>query len=196
MRIEDGTGKGYESKVDNNNRLHVDSVGRSQSEQAALNSLNFNIVTSAITLTSANESGVFYFKSDESKPFVIKEILVILGNSTGGSGAGTIELIKNPTAGTLISTATAITTSQNRDFGSSRELSGDIYEGAEARTVTDGTTFASTARTDFSSPVVFDAAPIILRKGSSIAVTYQPPSGNTSQIVRVAVVGFVESSDI
>lgn len=196
ITIKDGSGKGYETKVDRNQRLHTDAVSRSQLEQAALVSDSYNLNTGAITLTSANESGIFYIKNNENKPLVISEILVIVGATTGGSGDAICEIIKNPTTGTVVSNATNVDTAENRNFGSAKTLTANIYKGAEASTITDGTTFASTTRSAFGTLISFDAASIVLEKGNSLAVTYQPPAGNTSQIVRVAITAFLESADV
>ena len=196
MKIQDGSGKGYEAKVDNENRLHTDSVSRDQSLQAALKSNSYNISTGVITLTSGDESGVFYIKNNEDNPLVIKEILVIPGATTGGSGNALITIKKNPSAGTLISGASAVSTNVNRDFGSAKSLTADVYKGAEGNTVTDGSNFAASSRDTFDSPITFDASIIVLRKGNSLAVTFEPPTGNTSQTVIVACTCFIETADV
>jgi hypothetical protein len=196
MRIGDGTGNGYETKVDSENRLHVDSVSRSQIQQAALKSNAFNINTGSITLTSANASGIFYIKNNEGSPLVLNEILVIIGATTGGSGDALIEIIKNPTTGTLISGATDVDSTCNRDFGSAKILTADQYKGAEGNTITDGEIYASTTRSSFGTLVEFNSSTIVLRKGNSLAVRYTPPASNTSQDVTVAVTSFLETAEL
>ena len=103
--ILDGTGQGYEAKVDKNNRLQVLAVSEGFSIESALVGENYNLNTGAITLTSANESAVAYLKNDEDANLIIKDIIIILGASTGGSGNLEVELIKNPTTGTIVSGA-------------------------------------------------------------------------------------------
>jgi len=195
-QIKDATGTGNGLKIDKNNRAHTDSVIRSQDEQEALNSNAYNINTGGITLTTANESGIFYIKSNENLPIVIKEILVILGSTTGGSGEGTVNIKKNPTAGTLVSGAVDVDINENRDFNSEKTLSADIFKGAEGNTVTDGNNFASTTRSSFGTVITFDASTMVLRRGNSLAVTYTPPSGNTSQSIKIAVTAFLETADV
>ncbi|MDO3651309.1 hypothetical protein [Nocardia mangyaensis] len=185
--IQDGTGTGKNAKVDTDNRLHVDSVSRTTFQQSVIKGNGYNINTGTITLTSDSESAIFYFKYTGDRAIIIKEILVIAGSTTGGSGDATIKVIKNPTTGTIVSTATDVDTSINRDFSSSKVIDGDIYKGTEAATMTNGSTFAVTTRSAFTAPITFDAESIILRKSNSIGVKFTPPTGNTSQVVTVAI---------
>jgi len=196
LQIEDGTGNAYRAKVDSTKRLHTDSVARTEREQAALLGNCYNVSTGPITLTSANASAVFYFCYEGSVPFVIEEILVILGGTTGGSGDATVEILKNPSAGTLVSNAVAVDTNENRDFSSSQVITGNLYKGAEGYTITDGVNFAKTTRNSFGTVISFDAAPIVLRKGNSIAVRYTPPASNTSQSCTVAMTGLEEEAEL
>jgi hypothetical protein len=129
-------------------------------------------------------------------PFVIKEILAIPTDSTGGTGRAVISLEKNPTTGTIIDNAVVMPSIQNRDFSSSEILSADLYKGVEGDTITDGSVFGATSRSNFDVPITFDAANIILRKGNSISVCITPPSGNTSQMWIVVFVGFVETATV
>jgi len=54
--------------------------------------------------------------------------------------------------------------------------------------------FAFSSRSTFTAPIAFDAAPIVLEKGNSIAVSFQPQTGNTSQSIVVATTLFLEQS--
>ena len=197
FEILDGTGNEYQAKVDDRNRLWSDSISRSQLEYAILKGRGFNVSTGGMTLTSDGASAVGWFKYTGSNIIVISEILVILGTSTGGSGSGTITILKNPTTGTIIDNAVPVASASNRDFSSSTLLSATAYKGAEGYTFTDGTTFSVTTRdASFSGVVAFDAAPIVLRKGNSIGIKFQPASSNTSQTITVAGTVFEETVDI
>lgn len=192
IEIIDGTGEELRARVNSKNRLLTDSVSRSQLEYAVLTGNAYNVSTGSMTLTSDSNSAVGYFKYTGKNTLIIKEILVILGDSTGGSGSGTISLIKNASTGTIIDNALAVSSASNRNFSSSTLLQADAYKGAEGYTLTDGSTFAVTTRNQTAQIVAFDAAPIVLRKGNSIGVKYTPPSGNTSQTVVVAGTVFEE----
>ena len=194
--ILDGTGAEYQARVDDRNRLWTDSVSRTQLEYAILRGRGYNISTGSMTLTTDSASAVGYFKYTGNFSIVIKEILVILGDSTGGSGVGLITLLKNPTAGTIVTNAVPVSAASNRDFSSSVVLPAVAYKGAEGDTFTDGETFAITSRNTSAQIVNFDAAPIVLRKGNSIGIKFQPASGNTSQSIIVAGTVFEETVDI
>jgi hypothetical protein len=198
QEIIDGTGKGFRAQVDADHRLHVNSVSRTQDEQAALLGVAYNLSTGSITLTSDNKSCIAYMKYTGVDPFVIKEILMIPSDSTGGSGNASIEILRNPTAGTIISNAVDFTSINNRDFSSSNSIDNesDIYKGAEGDTLTDGSSFAFTTRDNFNLPITFDAANIVLRKGNSIGVCITPPTSNTAQTWVCAIIGFVETATV
>lgn len=195
IEIEDGTGSGNRAQVDSDKRLHVNSVSRTQLEQAVLLAEAYNVSTGSISLTTANESGLFYIKYTGSDPLVIKEILIILGDSDG-TGNGLVKIQKNPSDGTIISNAVLPSAVINRDFSSSNELDATIYKGAEGDTINSGQVFAITSRDVFDDPITFDAAPIVLKKGNSLSVSYTPPTGNTSQTVVVAGTFFVETATV
>jgi len=196
QQIEDGSGFDYRAKVDSKNRLFTDSISREQLEYAVLTGNGYNISTGSMTLTTDGESAVGWFQYTGKFAIVIKEILVILGATTGGTGNGTITLLKNPKSGTIISNAVPVGAASNRDFSSFNQLPATAYKGAEGYTFTDGETFAVTGRDGSAQIVSFDAAPIVLRKGNSIGVKYTPPSGNTSQSIIVAGTVYEEKVEI
>jgi len=190
-QILDGTGTGKKAKVDENNRLHTFSIVEDLSIEAAKNGRNYNINTGAISLTSANESAVMYLKNNEDFDFAIEDIIVILGTSTGGTGDLTVEIVKNPTTGTIVSGASVADVISNRNFGSSRELTADVYKGAEGNTITNGSAFADTTRSSAGTVIHFDADVEILPKGTSIGVNITPQPSNTSMSVKVAIIGYL-----
>jgi hypothetical protein len=154
--------------------------------------------TGSVSLSSGGESCIAYMRYTGADPFVIKEIIIIPGGSTGGSGNALIKIIKNPTDGTIIDNAVAFSAVNNRDFSSSNDINNDalLYKGVEGDTLTDGSNFAITTRDNFDEPVTFDAANIILKKGNSLGVCITPPAGNTAQTWVVAIVGFVETATV
>lgn len=191
FKLVDSTGKEYGVKVDSNNRAYVDSISKDTSINAALNGESYNINSGTINLTTGNESGIIYIKNSEEKHLVIKEIIVILGGSTGGSGEGEVRIVKNPNKGTLVTNATVAEIVENRNFSSSRELSASVYKGIEGATITDGDTFATSTRSSFPTLINFDASAIVLAKGNSIAVNFTPPTSNTSQTIKIAITAYL-----
>lgn len=186
-------GKG--AKVDDNNRLHTESVNRTVLTEAVFKGRAFNFNTGSIALTTAGESGLGYLSYAGSDPFVITEIIFIIGSAAGTlTSDGTAKIYRNPTA---FSTSTPVEVAANRDFSSSTVVEGDMFKGAEGATITDGTIFAETTRgSSFTGTINFDAAPIILKNGNKLAVSWQPPAGTTAQTVKVAATGYVSSSDV
>jgi hypothetical protein len=198
FEIIDGTGNGNRAQVDSDKRLHVNSVSRTQDEQAALLGVAYNLSTGSVSLTSGSQSCIAYMKYNGIDPFVIKEIIIIPSASTGGTGNASITILRNPTTGTIVSNAVAFAAVNNRDFASSNTITNDadIFKGVEGDTLTDGDSFAFTTRDNFDIPVTFDAANIVLRKGNSIGVCITPPTGNTAQTWVVAIIGFVETATV
>ena len=200
MNVEiknDGPGADIGTHVDQNNQLHVFSIGKDVVTDAVTKGNAYNINTGWIALTTSTASGVFYFKNDEApvdgESTYIIESLVIVTDGVGTVTAGDptdIVIIANPTGGTLISAASAVAYKHNRNFGSSSALStGTLaYKGVEGSTVTGGTSFAllaQTINTRASYPINIE-----IPKGSSMAITMdtQTTSGTTS--VYVAMIGY------
>lgn len=190
VTIKNGAG-GDIAKVDTKGRLQTFSISEGLNIESANIGENYNINTGAVTLTSANESAVLYMKNNEDKSFVIEDVIVILGASTGGTGDLQVELIRNPTTGTIITNAVDVDIVSNRNFGSNRELLKDTYKGAEGNTLTNGETFASTTRSSASTVIHFDGDVMILPKGTSIGVNITPQASNTSMVVKIAVIGYL-----
>lgn len=199
VSIEDGKGTGRKAFVDQNNNLHVDSISRTQSQQAALTSNAYNVSTGLMTLTTAGESAVSFLSYDGDDPLVVKEIGVSLSTPTGGSGSTIIRIVAGSTTaagGTIISNADAVDTFANRDIGSVQTIEGAAYKGAEGYTLTGLNNVASTSRSAYDVPVIFDAEVFVLRKGTCIGVFVDPPAGTTSQTVVVFGTIFVETADV
>lgn len=192
--IQDGRGTGYTAKVDSLGRIHADAVSTFKEDSQAKRGLAYNINTGTITLTNASiTNGVAYLKNNEDYDLVISSVIYILGNSTGGSGDILVEVIKNPTTGTLISGASAVEISANKNFGSSRSLNALAYKGATGNTVTDGSSFAKTILSTGAQRVVgVLGGGVILPRGASIAIRFTTPVGNTSMVVQFAFACYLE----
>lgn len=197
LTLEDGKGRGYKAGVTKSNKLLIEGDTLTEFQAETLNGNGYNINSTApTTLTSANESAIWYFKNNEDSPVVIKEILVVLGDSTGGSGNGLARIYKNPSSGDIVTNATTAT-QINRDFSSAKLLTADNYRGVEGDSISgEDAVFATSSRASFDVPIRFDAEIIVLRKGNSIGVSWQPPSGNTSQTCVVASTIILETSEI
>lgn len=196
--IQDGRGTGNTAKVDSLGKVHADAVSTFKEDSQARRGLAYNINTGTITLTNASTAnGVLYLKNNEDYDLIISNIAYILGNSTGGTGDILVEVIKNPTTGTLISGASTVETSSNKNFGNSRLLNALVYKGATGNTVTDGSTFAKTILGTGAQRIIgVLGGSIILPRGSSIAIRFTTPASNTSMNVQFAFACYLEDISI
>jgi hypothetical protein len=176
----DGAGKGYSAKVDEEQRLHTHAFTVSTALAAALSGDAFNVGSSLITLTSANESGCLYIKNNEPEDIILSVQFINLGTSTNGTGESHFTFYLNPTGGTLISNAVAGDVF-NRRIGSNNTLSADVYKGVEGDTITGGNIIKAPTTGLFSS------VPYVIAKGATFAISITPPTGNTSMEVQIGL---------
>jgi len=199
--IKDGAGNGKAAKVDTNNRLRTASLTTVKSEESANTADRYNINTGDITLTNATETSVLYIKNNEDKDLVVTTFIYNLGASTLGSGDVKIDIIRNPTAGDIVTNANNVLVgtgvSSNQNFGSNKSLAIDAYKGASGETTfTDGAVSVSTRSASNTGRIVIALGAIVLPKGSSVGINYTPPSLNTSQVVQFAAACYLQSDEI
>lgn len=183
--ITDGTGTGYDAKVDNTNRLHTHAVTENKVEYASSRGDSYNINSGTMELTTANESSVLYFKNNGNYESHIASIGFLLGNSTGGSGDFNIAIVKNCSLGTLVSDAIDVAINQNKNVGSSQQLTIDAYKGGEGKTLEDGTDLYYSLVAGSGRPYVISTGTVVIPKGGSIGVKVTPQTGNTSMNLQV-----------
>lgn len=184
--LQDGL-TGRTARIDVKNRLLTFATSQEEEAAAALEGETFTINTGDITLTSANESGVLHIKNTDTVPWIFTRLFFNVGASTGGSGHWRLKVIKNVTAGTLISGGTTITP-QNLNFGQAATLTSTSLKGAEGDTVTDGTDVINSIIPGASTRVLIANNPIIVEPGSALSITITPPSGNTSFLTQSGIV--------
>lgn len=192
--ILDGTGRSYEAKVDETNRLEV----RSVSENGAIEALgagdHYAITSGSITLTAATESGVLYFINDEEYPIFVDRIIINAVDSTGGTvDAITFRIHKNPTG--MTSGAATDATQVNTNFGSSNQLAITSEKGAEGATVDGGSTAGSW---QIENPTRMRIIPVrlFIPKGASLGFSVTPPASNTSMAITTAVNAHLIKHDV
>jgi hypothetical protein len=186
-QFQDATGKGYGAKVDSNNRLSVESISTPSEERASYDGFAYSVNTGIITLTNTTKTPVLYLKNNEDDDLMIGSLIYQTGASTGGSGNILVEVIRNPTMGTIVSNATAVEMSVNRNFGSSRVLSANAYKGVTGNTMTDGTKAFESILATATQRIVVSPVDIVLQKGSSIGISITPPAGNTSMATEFVI---------
>jgi hypothetical protein len=194
-QIQDGTGSGNLAKVGSDNRLYTSTVNTESEEYASENGLAYNLNTGIITLTNATKTPVFYLKNNEDYDLIIGTLFYMTGASTGGSGNVLVEVIRNPTAGTIVSNATPVEMNVNRNFGSSRSLSVSAYKGATGNTLTDGAKFIESILSTATQRVPVSVGAVVIPKGSSIAIQITPSTGNTSMAVEFGVSCYLKENN-
>lgn len=191
MKIEDSTGSGRGAKVDSNQRLLVEAVTESEQLESAVRGEAFQVGSGKVTLTSANESAVLYFKNNEKKDLIITAINITSSKQTGSSaGVFTAVIYKS---GTGLSAGTSASASNN-NFGSNKTLDVDITQGQEAATVTDGVAsgaFFIQEAEFFNTDVAW-----ILPKGSTVAVGVQPGASNSSMTITITIEAHIARDDL
>lgn len=168
--IEDGTGKGFSVKVNENNRAYNDSVQQNKADFAASIGDAYNINTGDIWISGLGSSAIAYLKNNEDRNLIVDAIAVGVGTSPGITFAGTptLKLLRNPTAGTLIDNTLAVAQNQNRNFGSSKTLTADAYAGSNSYTLTGGNEIAQFYQS--SNGRLFADIGFELTKGDSIGM--------------------------
>jgi len=188
MRIQDATGQGPGAKVGATNRLYTFAIAENFEEFANKEGDAYNINTGTITLTDAVDTPILYLKNNEDKDLIVTALALGVGPSTGAAtdANAVITVVRNPTAGTIVSGATAVDMNQNRNFGSSKTLTADAYKGATGNTMTDGDDIIQLYQSENSR--LFATLNIIIPKSKSVGIKFDPAASNTSQDVYAAVI--------
>ena len=193
MQITSASTGGFGLEVTAQGRAKTEAITFGRSEEEAELGNAYNVNTGLITLTSANKSAVLYVKNNETFPLVLEAAFYNLGTSTSGTGESLISILRNPTAGTIVSNATAAEMAGiNRNFGSNKTLDATIYKGAEASTFTDGTKIIESYLTVPRREVV-SVGDVIIPKGASIGIDITPPASNTSMKVEFALSIYIDT---
>jgi len=197
ISIKNGDG-GDIAKVDVNKRLHTSGVNEELRDHACDSSIaqKYNINTGDMTLTDANKTSVLYIKNTGDSDLVITALIYNLGATTSGTGDVLIEVLRNPTAGDIVSNtndcAVGPGVSANQNFGSTNTMSGNFYKGATSEGVfSDGAVSVSTRSAANTGRIVISLGAVILPKGASLGVDYTPPASNSSQICQFAAATYI-----
>jgi hypothetical protein len=136
MKITDGTGTGFEARVDAKNRLSTTAVVESEMEYISEEDGQTYVISHGdyIAISTLNtETGILHIKNISTT----KE-LHIHAIRTCGTQVQKWKLYYNSDAGTLITDQTA-GSSANLNIGSPNVADLTIYKGADAKTVSGGT---------------------------------------------------------
>jgi hypothetical protein len=191
LQIKDGKGSGKLAEVDHENRLKTRSVTRSEIAHSVDEGKAWNVGTDFIELTDDSESALLYLTNTGAEELEVDLYIILTKPSTGGASEdGIVKIYRNPTAGTLLTSGTAIT-AVNMNFGTIGDPETTILKGAQGYTVT-------ASEGVLRSKVGADNRLLLgvltkLTRGAAVAVTYTPPTGNTSMEVEAVIELYEES---
>ena len=180
--IQDGTGKGYSARVDDEGRIFTRTTNETEIEHSVVSGRAFNINTEFLPISSSGENALLYLKNNESAPLVVAAWFIGTDNAAGTpTRQGLAAVYVNPTGGTLIASASVVE-SQNRLLGSSETLDVVAYKGGDGYTITGQQTTPVLYQTQGSSARAFGTVYLALPKGASLAVTYTPNGAEPLEI--------------
>jgi hypothetical protein len=84
-----------------------------------------------------------------------------------------------------------------QNTGSTRVLQGKFYKGASGETAfTDGDVTVSTRSASHTGRIAINLGNYTVAPGTAVGVNYLPPTGNTSQIVEVAMACYLKTNKV
>ena len=186
-----GGGPDIGAHVDQNNQLHTFCVTETERNAAVEQGKAYNINTGIIALTGSSESAVFYMKNDEAPingetDIVIDSIIIGVNTRSATITEAPIATIyRNPTGGTIVSDANAVSMNSNSNFGSSNTLSSLVYSASgTGKTITGGTSHAIVV---CGERTIIPELYIDLPKGSSIGISLDLNTSGSANVY-VAVI--------
>lgn len=185
--IQDGTGKGFQTKVDETNRLEVRSISEDTTLEGTIEGNSFAIGTPFLTQLSSTANGLLYFKTEENVSLFAKSFSSQARYASGATFDNyLINVYKDVDESALTGTWVPFTP-LNTNFGSSNELAGTFKYGSPAGA---GGFSALTPAFQLAFPVnVYNqiTTNLIFPKGVGILLSVTPPTGNISMPVSFTV---------
>lgn len=171
MQIDNGWGDGgWKARINSAGQIFVQAETHAEAREHSGIGQFFMFATNFVALTTTGSfSAIFYVKNTSTT-----KVLHLGKLRTCSNQVCEWKFIKNPTTGTLISDATAAA-KENMNFGAPITFIGDVYKGADAKTITDGIE-AGTWINNVGHSQPDWAGAIILAPGDSMALSVKPAS--------------------
>jgi hypothetical protein len=177
--IQDGTGTKTKLRVTGENRALVQAVIITEEDNAITRGDGYQIASTPISFTGPNKTAVLYTKNNDNRDFVLDRAVLILGSAVSASADQdwTFQVLRNPTAGTIIDNAVSAGIS-NSNHGSANTPNGDNFKGVEGDTFTNGGGAPQKIKQSIDRIIL----PLGRRlpKGTSIGFNLTPPLGTQS----------------
>lgn len=181
--IEDGTGKGFQTKVDNTNRLEVRAIVEDSQLEGAVKGDTYVVGTPFLTQINDSANGVLYFKFEEDVEVFGKTFSSQGRYTSGGTFQNYLVNIYEGVNESSLTGTWVNFTPLNTNFGSSNELEGVFKYGSPAGaggfsglTPTFQLAFPINVYNQIQSNLVFP-------KGTGLLVVVTPPTGNVAMPV-------------
>ena len=189
--IKDGA-SGNTAQVDSNNRLSTAAVTKSEAVASSLIGDTYFISTGTVNLTDDGMSQILYIENNESVNWIVDSLSATYG-ATNGVGDYFNLFTVGPTGGTIIDTGVDLP-AINLNIGNSKPLGATIKLGGQGDTVIGGRSTPLTLIPEGTIFRLFPASPIVIAPGTSVAVGFQPPAGNSSMNVTAQTVIYREET--
>lgn len=185
--IEDGSGKGYSTKVDQTNRLEVRAVTEDSALEGSIDGNTYVLGTPFLTQTGTSANGLLYFKPEEDVSLFAKTFSSQARYASGATIQNyVINVYKNVSESSLTGTWVNVTP-LNTNFGSSNELEGTFKYGAPSGA---GGFTGLTPSFQLGFPVnVYNqiSSNLIFPKGVGVLLAVTPPTGNVEMPVSFSI---------
>jgi hypothetical protein len=189
MFIQDGTGKGYYTQVDQYNRFQTLSITRSNISFHSSNSDSYSIILHHTTINADTPEYIGYLKYLGEKRLFLDSILI---SSEGNNDQMTsISFIKNPIVSNGIER-----TPINLNFASSKLLNADIYDSNDTTSMIDvegGIIFSTIRLKGPTTQYVNLHDSIILEYGNTIA--FKCKTENPNILIRINIYAYERTID-
>lgn len=184
--IEDGTGKGFQTKVDSTNKLSVRATVEDSQLEGTFAGDTYVLGTPFLTQTSDVANGLLYFKSEEDVLLYAKTFSSQARYTTGGSFSNYLVNVYTNVGESSLSGTWVDFTPLNTNFGSSNTLSGAFKYGSPAG----ATGFSGLPAFQLAFPInQYNQiqANLAFPKGAGILLVVTPPTGNTAMPVNFSI---------
>lgn len=176
MQMQDGTGTGYQAKVDARNRQHVFAYSRRDSADAAIRlGQAYEFATGLfVAPTTTAEHAVLHLKNTSATLALLIETI-----RTCGSVAQKWILYKNDTGGTIISDANA-GVEQNLNFQSTNVADADVWAPSAAGKTRSGGSWLSQWMNGVGHSEIEFKGGLVLGRNDSLTLTVQNVASATT----------------
>ena len=182
--VNGANGPRYAAKVNADSQLITRATSVEQRLHSSIDGNYYEATTAKVTLTDAAETPMIYLKNENTNSnivIVIDRVFYDVWGTTSGSGGGTLEYYKNPT----ITGGTDIVP-VNSNFGAGNAATGTFKKSMTTMIEGAGVHWWW-AYVGAGTSTSVEEGRIVVPVGYAFAISYQAPTGNTSQAISINV---------